>query len=188
MNFDNVVIVHGLMATPDHHWFPWLKAQYEKLNVNVIVPEMPESHVPSPHLWQEKLQESIPNPNERTLFIGHSLGCITTLRYIASLPDNINIGGVVLIAGFYEKLSTLPELNIFTEENLNFRPLIQKIKQRIAILSLNDEIVSPQFTLNLSQQLQAELYGFPDGGHFLDRDGFTVFPKLEKVLKDNSML
>ncbi|AKH64407.1 MULTISPECIES: alpha/beta hydrolase [Photorhabdus] len=188
MNFDNVVIVHGLMATPDHHWFPWLKGQYERLNAHVIVPEMPESHAPSPHLWQEKLQESVPNPNEKTLFIGHSLGCIATLRYISSLPDNVNIGGIVLIAGFYEKLSTLPELSIFTEENSDFHPLIHRINQRIVILSLNDEIVPPQFTLNLSQQLRAELYGFPGGGHFLDHDGFTVFPNLEKVLKDNSML
>ncbi|NDL01173.1 RBBP9/YdeN family alpha/beta hydrolase [Photorhabdus bodei] len=188
MNFNNVVIVHGLSATPDHHWFPWLKDQYEKLNVNIIVPEMPESHAPFPHLWQEKLQESIFSPNERTLFIGHSLGCIATLRYISSLPDNVNIGGVVLIAGFHEKLSTLPELSTFTEEELDFCSLRQKINQRIAILSLNDEIVSPQFTLNLSQQLRAELYGFSDGGHFLDRDGFTVFPQLEKILKDNSML
>ncbi|TDB62173.1 RBBP9/YdeN family alpha/beta hydrolase [Photorhabdus khanii] len=188
MNFDNVVIVHGFLAAPNRHWFPWLKGQYERLNTSVIVPEMPESHAPSPHLWQERLQQSIPNPNERTLFIGHSLGCIATLRYIASLPDDVTIGGVVLISGFSEKLPTLPELSAFTDVSLDFRLLIQKIERRVAILSLNDEIVPPQFTLDLSQQLCAELYGFPDGGHFLDDDGFTTFSNLEKVLKDNSML
>ncbi|MBS9442355.1 RBBP9/YdeN family alpha/beta hydrolase [Photorhabdus heterorhabditis] len=188
MNFDNLVIVHGFLAAPNRHWFPWLKGQYERSNIQVIVPEMPESHAPSPHLWQEKLQQSIPNPNERTLFIGHSLGCIATLRYISSLPDDVTIGGVVLISGFSEELPTLPELSTFTDVNLDFRLFIQKIKRRIAVLSLNDEIVPPQFTLNLSQKICAELYGFPDGGHFLDRDGFTIFPNLEKVLKDNSML
>lgn len=180
---NNVIIVHGFLSTPRHHWFPWLRRQCEEINHRVFVPQMPMPRAPRPDQWLEQLRHTVAAPNEKTWFIGHSLGCITVLRYLSSLHQHRAVGGVILVSGFSEQIEKYHELDAFTAQHLDFTLLRKMIKHRITILSSDDMVVSPRHTVRLCEQLDAELYRFTGCGHFSHDDGFHQFPALNNILR-----
>ncbi len=112
-------IIHGWDGYPEEGWFPWLKGELEKNDWEVQVPSMPESEEPKIEAWVSKLAEVVGEPDEHTCLIGHSMGCQTILRYLASLEDK-RVGGIVLVAGFLK----LRPLEGEEEENI-LRPWIE---------------------------------------------------------------
>ena len=94
-----VFIVHGWQGTPSVNWFPWLKFKLEGRGIRVMVPQLPDTGRPRMTPWVNELAKTVVVPDKDCYFIGHSLGCITILRYLESLKDQ-TIGGVVLVAGF----------------------------------------------------------------------------------------
>ena len=177
-----LVIVHGFMAAPEHHWFPWLQQQAEQSGLNVTVPKLPDSQAPQPEAWLDALTESIGEPDENCWLVGHSLGCITLLSYLTQRFPEAVAGGLLLVSGFSEPIPGLEMLDRFTREPVNAGSVIARISQRVVIGSLNDEIVPPEYSLRLSQQLSAPFYALPDHGHFLARDGVTELPLITTLL------
>ncbi|WP_283126509.1 RBBP9/YdeN family alpha/beta hydrolase [Providencia stuartii] len=175
-----VIIIHGYTASPEKNWFPWLKAQLEQQGVVVKVPAMPDPLSPDPQRWQQHLLDAQIELDKDTVVIGHSLGCVTLLRYLASQQQQI--GGYLLVSGFTEEQATLPELKAHTDISLDYANLKSLSDKRISIISSNDSIVSPQSSRTLATLLETEVITVENAGHFLDREGFSEFPLILKVL------
>lgn len=119
-----VVIIHCWEGYPNYCWYPDTKKKLEDKGYEVVVPEMPETDFPKFEKWLIKLREVVEEPNENVYLIGHSLGCITILRYLESLKENEKIGGAILVAGFtdnlgYEEIKSFFETPIDFEKNKN---------------------------------------------------------------------
>jgi len=168
-----VYIVHGFAAHPKKHWFSWLQSELEKDGASVKVLEMPNSSNPNLNEWFKTLRTQVKS-GANTYFVGHSLGCISILRYLES--ENEQIGGVVLVSGFYESLKILPQLDSFTKNVLNFEKLIQKVPKRVVITARNDEIVPTSLSVNLAAKLKATLIQTELGGHFMQEEGIKTMP------------
>ncbi|KXV62641.1 hypothetical protein AD949_10865 [Acetobacter orleanensis] len=177
------VIVHGYRATPEAHWFPWLKAQLEQTGAKVHVPALPSSQAPDPQIWAETLNTVLPHLTPQTVLIGHSLGCITLLRHLLSRPVGETLGGYVLISGFDQPLEALPHLNGFTDCPLDYDALRRLSAFRASVFSDNDLVVAPQCSRSLAASLQTTTLEVPGGGHFLGREGFEQFPALLDLLQ-----
>lgn len=175
-----VIIVHGYTASPEKNWFPWLKAQLELQGVSVQVPAMPDPLSPDPQRWQQHLLEAQIELDTDTVVIGHSLGCVTLLRYLASQQQQI--AGYLLVSGFTEEQETLPELKAHTDFTFDYANLKSLSDKRVSIISSNDAIVSPQSSRTLATLLETEVITVENAGHFLDREGFSEFPLILKVL------
>lgn len=93
-----VVIVHAWDEGPTSCWYPWLKQQLETKGITVVVPEMPHPSAPEIDPWVATLREIAPNPDQETIFVGHSVGCQTILRYLVTLNESVQIGGAVFVA------------------------------------------------------------------------------------------
>lgn len=100
-----VFIVHGWGGFPQKGWFPWLKNKLENRGFIVQIPPMPDTENPNMKPWVNHLAKIVGTPDKNCYFIGHSLGCITILRYLESLKTNQKIGGAVLVAGFAKDLT-----------------------------------------------------------------------------------
>ena len=184
MKGKKIIIVHGYTASPEKNWFPWLKEELESLGAIVPVPAMPESNFPDPQKWQQHLLNSHIQFDEDTILIGHSLGCVTVLRFLEQqVPQGVKIGGYVLVAGFDHNLETLPSLESHTEVLLDYRKLTHIANKRISLISSNDRVVEPQASKDLACALQAEIVIEENAGHFLDREGYTEFQTLLNILK-----
>lgn len=177
-----IYIIHGYGGYPEKNWFPWLRKELEALGHSVVVPQMPNPDHPSVEEWVGKLKEVAPAPDETTLFIGHSLGSITILRYLETLPPSSKVGGAILVAGF---LSTIDvrETDAFVESPLDTEK-IQNIAERlVAIQSTNDPHVPRPLALEIQDRLHAELITIENGGHLNEKSGYKEFPLLLETIQ-----
>jgi len=183
-----VYIIHGWEANSKLHWFPWLKKELEKLNFEVIVPDMPDTNTPTIEKWVGHLNMIIDKPDENTYLIGHSIGCQTIIRYLEKSED-IKIGGAILVAGFF----TLTNINTKKEKEtakpwLNTPIVFERVKKAsktiIAILSDDDPYVPLENSKLFKNNLKASVIIMKNAGHFNTEDGITELPiVLEKLLE-----
>lgn len=80
-----VVIVHCWEGYPKYCWYPQTKKELEEKGFKVEVPAMPETALPELKKWLLKLSKVIKKSDENLFLVGHSLGCITIMRYLESL-------------------------------------------------------------------------------------------------------
>ncbi len=185
MNKSSIYLIHGFTASSKANWFPWLKEQMKNKGFELIVPDMPNTEDPHLDPWLQKLEESINNINENTIFIGHSLGCITSLRFI--LKKGISIKGAILVSGFMDKnpMDIQKEgLTEFMSGEIDIDKVKGLIPHRVMLTAVDDDIVPMEATKKMADKLDARLIILDKGGHFIDRDGFTEFPEVVALLEE----
>jgi len=73
----HIYVVHGFAATKKSNWFPWLSNTLSsELGLILTVVHLPNSKKPQLKSWIAALFNEIPNPDNETYIIAHSLGCI----------------------------------------------------------------------------------------------------------------
>lgn len=179
-----VFIVHGYTGYPEKNWFPWLKAELEKLGLEVTVPAMPNTEAPKLNEWLPYLQETVGNPDEETYLVGHSLGSPTILRYLESLEDSQIVGGALLVAGFAEPLPHLPELDSFTAGTWDDEKVKPHAKKIAIINSDNDEAVPFFNGEHVRDRFNAELITAHSLGHINEKAGVKEVPFVLEKLKE----
>ena len=179
----HVYIVHGYDASPEAHWFPWLKQQLDAEGYAATVLAMPASGAPDVDRWRRTLERDAAHVDRQTFFVAHSLGCLSVLHYLDGLPDGARVGGLVLVSGFVDPLPDLPDLDPFTAPAIAFERIIRRTEHRTVIASRNDPIVPYAHTVRLQQALDATLLTVEQGGHFLASDGFRRHPLVDRALR-----
>ena len=92
-----VFIVHGWGGRGNEAWIPWLKKESEKNGFEVHALSMPNPDNPTIENWVGYLSKNVHQPDAETYFVGRSIGCQTTLRYLETI--NVVVGGAVFVAG-----------------------------------------------------------------------------------------
>ncbi len=133
-------IVHCWDGYPDYCWYPQVKRDLEAKGFKVEVPAFPETEAPKLEKWLPVLKEKIGVPDKDTFLIGHSVGCVTILRYLEALAPREKIGGVVLVAGFTDNLG-FDELKNFFATELPLDQIKEKASRFVAIHSDDDPYV-----------------------------------------------
>lgn len=185
-----VIIVHGWSGHPREGWLLWLKKELEARGYAVAVPEMPHADTPTIDLWVRKLSEVVGEPDENLVLVGHSIGCQTILRYLASLPSNTKLASVVLVAP-WAFISGLDEKDqIVAEPWLNNLPSYPDVARHLlrkpyAIFSDNDPYVPLEDNVKFfKDRYGAEVLVENAKGHFTEDDGVQELPSaLEAVQK-----
>lgn len=172
-----VIIVHGYAGNPDKNWFPWLKAEVEKRNIEVVVPAMPGADAPEFNDWLSYLVLCVGPVDEETYFVGHSLGCPTILRLVERLPEGQKAGGAVLVAGFAEPIH-FTELNGFTAQAWDDEKIKRSIGEIILVNSDNDEHVPLVMGERMRDRFDAKLVVLRAAGHINEESGYTTAPEV----------
>lgn len=182
-----VFIIHGWEGSPEEGWRPWLKKKLVDKGFEVIVPQMPDTKNPTVEVWVPFLKNLVGKVDTGDIFLGHSLGCITILRFLESLKDGEKVAGAVLIAGFGADLKYNGynhELASFFNADINWAKIKSRCDKFISIHSSNDPWVSLENSELFKQMLEAETVVVPDMKHFSGDDGLIELPiALESVLK-----
>ncbi len=176
MTLKHIYLVHGYQAYPEKHWFPWLRDTLARENVEVHLLSMPNAGHPDKNEWIDFLEENIHHFGADTLLIGHSLGCITILLFLQKVAKAFD--GIILVAGFMEKLPEMPELDGFLEDEIDCSIIKKLASKRIVFGSPEDYIVPFRYTHTLAKNLDAQLISLHDKGHFMQDDGLLDFPQL----------
>lgn len=189
VNNKRAFIIHGWDGYPEEGWFPWAKAELEKQGFTVEVPSMPHPERPTIDDWVGHLATLVASPDEQTYLIGHSMGCQTILRYLASLNGQ-KVGGAVLVAGFFElvPLETKEEKDIvkpWLETSIDFEKVKTVTTNITTILSDNDEWVPLERNKELFKQYLNPTVIVEHGkGHYSGKSGIKELPAvLQAILK-----
>ena len=185
-----IFLIHGWGGSPEEGWSPWLKSQLEQRGFEVHAPAMPDSAHPRMASWLETLRQTVGSPDDQCYFVGHSLGCITTLRYLEGLAENQKIGGAVLVAGFSDiNIITdddedISELQSFFRTDVDFETVRKHCDKFVAIHSNNDHYVALQYADMFREKLGAEVIVEEGKGHFTGGEGINELPSApDRVLK-----
>jgi hypothetical protein len=175
-------LIHGWEGRPEEGWQSWLKKELEDRGFTVIVPAMPDTKNPHMDKWVPFLVEVVDIPTENDYFVGHSLGCITILRYLEGLKEGEKVGGVVLVAGFTDDLG-YKELSSFFQTPIDFPKVNKHCKSFVAIHSDDDQYVALSYGDIFKEKLGAKLIIAHNMKHFAGDDNILELPvALEAIL------
>lgn len=189
-----IIIVHRWQGDPRGDWYPWLKKELEAQGHSVSIPAMPDPNHPNIHTWIAALAKATGKVDEKTFFVGHSIGCQTILRYLAHVPNQGVAGGIVLVAP-WTKLS--PESFESEEDRTIMRPWLEMpipwdllrvhAKKVVCFFSDNDPFVYAEEGKLFKQKLNAEIFIEKNKGHYTADDGCmrvpSVLEQLEKMIQ-----
>ena len=174
-----IFIVHGYKASPQDHWFPWLKQQIEAVGHSCEIFHLEHSEQPQYDVWKHNLVQQIQTLNDDTIIVAHSLGCLTSLDFLSNALRGRKLHALFLVAGFKQKLPALPELNVFIDQvRFDDAALRLSIDHRFLFFSNNDPFVPAPFAIQLGHLMNAQMEEVRGAGHFMASDGFTEFPQL----------
>lgn len=179
-----VFLIHGWEGYPEEGWRPWLKDELKQAGFDVVVPSMPDPDNPTAEQWVPYLAKAVGTPSENDFFVGHSLGCVTILKFMESLTDE-KIGGVVLVAGFGHDLeypSYKGELSSFFQTSVNWKKIKKHCNKFIAIMSDNDPFVPLKHGELFKKKLGAQLILEHNMHHFSGDDGINTLPSAKKAV------
>ena len=123
-----------------------------------------------------EVKEVASGVDEDSLFVGHSVGCQTILRYLETLPQETKIGKVILIAPWLtlqhldddESPSTAKP---WLETPVGFEKILDHTHDFTCFLSTNDPYVPLDFAKKLKDDIpNSELYVVLRSGHYVQEE------------------
>ena len=179
----NALIFHGTGGSPEGNWFPWLKAELEKKDCRVFVPQFPhpkDHHLPD---WIKILEEYGKYMNENSILIGHSLGGLFLLRVLERLQNPIYAAFFVSAPVGVKPILYYDSDEKFSGFNFNWEKIRQGAKHFTVYHSDNDPYVSLGNGEELVRQLGIHLTFIPKAGHINAESGYTKFDQILKDIK-----
>lgn len=178
------IIVHGFKGNPDANWKPWLKLELEASGFRVEIPKMPNTDHPQASAWIAKLASTIGEMGSDEIYlIGHSLGCMTILKYLETLQDNQNIKACMFVAGFTKKFKGYKRGHeSFFEGGLNLQSIKAHVDTIIAIQSEDDSNVGFEELKAFGDGLDARTIAVTGMGHFGSADGVFEVPIVRDLI------
>jgi hypothetical protein len=173
-------IVHGWGGSPEGNWFPWLRDMLESRGLAVYLPRMPNAHNPVEGEWVKALDHDVGTLDGNTYFIGHSLGCITILRYLEQIGGEQVAGGCVLVAGFSGELG-IAQIQNFLAKPVDWRAVKSHCSKFVSIASDNDPYVPLKYSVIFKRELAAKCLIQPGMGHFQMKELHVALNELLKL-------
>ena len=188
-----IILLYGFGGHLQKNWFPWLVQQCEALNIQLIIPELPNTAEPELERQLTFLMENYGETlDSDTVIIGHSLGTFLSKHFI--LASGQKISGLIDIAPVDEftdfeasgKISahiqkSLTTLQKYQNHKYDRKKLSKLIGKHTIFLSQTDHVSQFErakdfFLMNFPSAYQ---YVFGDKGHFSAKNGgITQLPEL----------
>lgn len=189
---NKIYIVHCWDGKKDDGWYPWLDTKLSNDQNTVYRFNMPNTADPKIDEWVSFLDKQVNNLDDKTYFIGHSIGCQTIMRYLET-KDVCKIGGILFAAPWLDLL----DFAIEEEEAYNTakpwltKPIdfdkIKKFTDNIhCIFSDNDYFVSLSQKGEFERLLDAKTIVVNGKGHISQDD--DVYELKEILDECNKMI
>lgn len=183
---NNIFIFHGTEGHPKENWFPWLKQELEAKGYNVIVPQFPSPPVVPARVseWFNVLKEYDKYIDENTVFVGHSLGGIFTLRVLEKLEHPVKAAFFVGAPIGVKPILNYDRDSSFSGFDFDWDNIRSKAKNFVVYQSDDDPYVGLGNGKELARHLGIELSFIPNAGHFNTKAGYTEFGDLKDKFLD----
>ncbi len=168
----SLLIVPRWAGKPDSDFYPWLEAQLRESPgafSSVRTLDMPEPSVPTLEAWGGALAQAAGSaPAPATVLMGHSVGCQTVLRYLATLPPGQVIEGALLVAGWWDVDKPWDTLLPWIQTPVDLERVRAAARRFVVLLSDNDPFTSDHAGNRRlwEERLGAQVVLVPGARHF----------------------
>lgn len=131
----NAIILHGISSNPDEFWFPYVKAELEKREYNVWIPQLPQPDSPDINVYVPWILEKGKIDTD-TVLIGHSVGASLILALLDSIDHPIR--QAVLVAGSLIWKDPRLKASVKEENMYNWEKMKKNVSNIVFINSTND--------------------------------------------------
>ena len=183
---NKIYIIHCWDGTKEDGWYPWLDKELSNENNKVYRLNMPNTSNPKIEEWVSFLDKQIETLDEKTYFIGHSIGCQTILRYLQT-KDICKVGGILFVAPWLDLLDYAIEdedsyntAKPWLTTPINFEKIKKFTNNISCIFSDNDYFVSLDQKNKFEELLNVKTIIVNNKGHISAEDGVY---ELDDILK-----
>lgn len=188
------ILIHGAFGSPDANWFPELKTDLESLGQTVFAPQFPVDdwdevvkNGPNIPLKNQSLdswfrtfeKEVLPKlvPDEKIIFVGHSLGPVFILHLVEKY--NIPVDCAIFVSPFMDTLDRWEFNNAnktFYKTNFDFETLKKYMPVSYVLYSDNDPYVTKNHSLLFARSLDSSTILVRTAGHMNASVNMNEFP------------
>jgi len=178
-----VFIFHGTGGHPKENWFPWIQGKLQNKNCEVIIPQFPTPDGQSLDTWMNVFKTHEQNVNEKSIFIGHSLGGLFLLRLLENMKHPVSAAFFVATPIGIAPIKNWDSDYAFSNGFIfDWEKIKSNVQNATVYHSDNDPYVSLGNGQELAKKLESELKFTPLAGHFNTAAGYTQFDNLLKNL------
>lgn len=184
------VLLHGTGGSPESNWLPWLKKQLEEGGYEVWVPELPNNHTPSRHVYNDFLFGSNWDFTNN-LVVGHSSGAVSVLNLLGDKRcPHIKVGAMVGAWAHMDETDLDAEQfkDLFPPDGFDFGLIKSKADHLLFLHGDNDPLCPLDQAQWLAQETSSEIIIVPGGGHLNRSAGFAELPQLTGALEERNWL
>lgn len=160
-------------------WYPWLKAELEKLGTVCETPDLPDPVEAKASIWLPYIQDVL-KADENTILVGHSSGAIAAMRY----AETHQLAGSVLVGTYYTDLGYEDEKAAGYFDTPWKWEAIKTNQPWVSVFASTDDPFIPIAEARfVRDQLATEYHEFTDQEHFGHPTPKLDFPELLAALK-----
>lgn len=170
-----LILIPRMSGTPQSDWYPWLQRQLKTKAPDsfepILAPAMPHAHEPIIAEWVAKIAETVgsdPKAIAGTMLVGHSVGCLAILHYLATLRSGIGVSAVLCVAGWWWVDEPWDTLRPWMDTPLDLKLVRAAMSKCVVLLSDNDPFVADTAANQKAweEKLNAKVIVIPDAQHF----------------------
>lgn len=185
----NIYLIPRWAGTIHSDWYDWMVLEIkQKFQIKIHRLEMQDWDQPDISKSIHFLESEIPELNENTYFIGHSVGCLAVLHFLnkqLKSDKDLKTGGFLFVAGWFEVDKPWISLKPwFKTESLDFPLLSKQIDFKKVVLSDNDPFTT-NYNKNKSlwqKHLNADIRLYHDKLHFNQPKEIDVLKEIEEMI------
>ena len=178
-----LLILHGIGGKAGEHWEQYLHDAAQKLGLQVLMPQLPGGDRPDRKIWNSLITKMLLNIDPgKLIIVGHSLAVPTVLDWLETIDKPLKC--LISVSGFAYDYGF--ELNSYylKEKEINFTKVKRNLRKAYVLYGDDDPYVTQKALADLALSLQVTPKIYPKGGHLSTRAGFTTFPDLVEIIKN----
>ena len=185
-----LIVIPRWAGTPKSDWYPWIQRTLEAMQPQpfdpVVIADMPNPDQPTISAWVGRVKELLGADAEQiaqTIIVGHSVGCQAVLRALAGQPQDVQVGGVLCVAGWFWTDAPWDSLMPWIKTPIDLERVRSVIGQKLVVMISTNDMHTADWQANRrawQERLDAEVIIVPGANHFNGEQ----YPEILQALVD----
>ena len=167
------------------NWYPYVKEELEKLNVEVIAENMPDPKFARKKVWLPFIKEKF-GGEKNSIIIGHSSGAVAALRYLEENKCRF----AILVSCYYTDLDNeLEKTSGYFDKPWKWEQIKNNTEKIVIFASTDDPFIPISEPRFIKEKVDSEYHEYKDEGHFglnKKKEFPEVILVIEKMLKSSN--
>ncbi len=141
-----ILIIHGTGSSGQANWYPWLAEKLRSEGHEVFTPDMPDPSHPDLGKWLGSLREFQAKMDGNSVVIGHSLGAIAAMHFVADLKSKV--GKLILVAPTHKEMDWVEYAKLHPNDPVDHQKKFNAVQVDFSKLQKNTSSISYYYSDN----------------------------------------